>query len=509
MGPLIRRLGAAFFVAGMAMSCSPALKSDARPDIRSEPRGAVVADEAVAAEIGQQILFAGGTAADGAVAMGFALGVTVPSSAGLGGGGVCVVWDGKKRSAEMLNFLAMAPDFPVPKGFYGVGVPGMARGLFVLHSRYGRLGWAGLVEPAERLARLSVAKGNSAGAVSLAAVLGTLRRGGIGDFYSGSLGRLYVDAVRADGGYLDRADMHDFAPRWVQTIGIPIGEHEAHFAAPPAAGGGVSAAILAMMLDRDRLLNSERGERDHLLVEAFARAYSDRDRWMEADGNAVVAPGRITYPLRIKAMMDDYDKTRHVPAQTKSQMKSKIAAENPSTTSFAVLDANGNAVACVLSLNGPFGTGHRARGLGIFPASVRGVGGVGAGSLGPVIIGNARTGNVYLAAGASGGAAAPTALALTIADVALGDGSLARVLEKKRVHTTGVPDLVFYESGFNESRLAALSDRGHKTVAASVLGLVNAIHCPDGSISDFSSCRAGADPRGAGLSFIFGPDMRP
>lgn len=186
-----------------------------------------------------------------------------------------------------------------------------------------------------------------------------------------------------------------------------------------------------------------------------------------------------------------------------------MVAENPSTTSFAVLDADGNAVACALSLNGPFGTGHRARGLGIFPASVRGVGGLGAGSLGPVIIGNSKTGNVYLAAGASGGSAAPTALALTVADVALGDGSLARVLEKKRVHTTGVPDLVFYESGFDESRLAALSDRGHKTAVTSVLGLVNAIHCLDGAMSDFSSCRASADPRGAGLALIFGPEMRP
>ena len=60
---------------------------------------AVSADESRAAEIGRDILQSGGNATDAATAMYFALAVTLPSAAGLGASGACIVQDDKTKAA--------------------------------------------------------------------------------------------------------------------------------------------------------------------------------------------------------------------------------------------------------------------------------------------------------------------------------------------------------------------------------------------------------------------------
>jgi len=53
--------------------------------------GGVVSDEPRSALVGRDVLSAGGTAVDAAVATYFAMAVTYPGAATLGGGGICVV----------------------------------------------------------------------------------------------------------------------------------------------------------------------------------------------------------------------------------------------------------------------------------------------------------------------------------------------------------------------------------------------------------------------------------
>ncbi|MFZ1416619.1 MAG: gamma-glutamyltransferase, partial [Defluviicoccus sp.] len=115
--------------------------------------GAVGADESQAALIGRDMLAVGGSAVDAAVAIALALGVTLPSQTGIGGGGVCVAFEQKTGAVHALDFLAEAPASVASTADRPSAVPAMARGLYTLHARYGRLPWSQLVAPAERLAR--------------------------------------------------------------------------------------------------------------------------------------------------------------------------------------------------------------------------------------------------------------------------------------------------------------------------------------------------------------------
>jgi gamma-glutamyltranspeptidase/glutathione hydrolase len=112
--------------------------------------GGAIADEPLAALAARDVLAAGGSAADAVVAAAFTLAVTLPSSAGIGGGGSCLVWDRMRKAAQLLDLAGPEQD---PSE---IAVPGLARLLFALHARFGRTAWGQLVQPAETLARTSV-----------------------------------------------------------------------------------------------------------------------------------------------------------------------------------------------------------------------------------------------------------------------------------------------------------------------------------------------------------------
>ncbi|MCF8492155.1 MAG: gamma-glutamyltransferase [Rhodospirillum sp.] len=201
--------------------------------------GVIAADEPQAVLVGRDVLSAGGLATDAAVAMGFTLAVTLPSSAGLGGGGLCLSYDAETDAVEALEFLPNASTLPGPKG--SMAVPALARGLFALHARSGSLRWESLVAPAENLARFGfpasralvqrmvdfprgpemansvlaggVVEGQKLALHDLAGSLGRIRQRGPGEMHDGAMAREMVDAAARAGFGLTLSDLRNELPR--------------------------------------------------------------------------------------------------------------------------------------------------------------------------------------------------------------------------------------------------------------------------------------------------------
>ena len=220
--------------------------------------GGVVADEPRAALAARQVLSAGGTAADAAVALGFVLSVTLPSRAGLGGGGACLAYAADKKSVnegvpEAVLFPPVAPTSAGANADRPAAVPMLARGLYLLHARYGTLPFESLIVPAEQLARFGtpapralvrdialvagplladpnaravfsqggapLAEGQTLLQPELGATLAQIRVSGVGDLYTGALARRIVQASPLAGGPLALADLNGALPKIAPAIG--------------------------------------------------------------------------------------------------------------------------------------------------------------------------------------------------------------------------------------------------------------------------------------------------
>ena len=139
-------------------------------------RGMVATKHEAASAVGVDVLAAGGSAVDAAVAAAFAVGVVEPWSSGIGGGGYAVV--AGPDQAEIVSFPMRSGSGATPDryprdgrsnvsaflwdgvvddanihGYQAMAVPGAVAGLGRLHERHGRLPWRDLVLPAVQLAR--------------------------------------------------------------------------------------------------------------------------------------------------------------------------------------------------------------------------------------------------------------------------------------------------------------------------------------------------------------------
>jgi len=333
--------------------------------------GAVVADEPRAAQIGREVLSAGGTAGDAAVATAFALAVTLPSRAGIGAGGACLAYAADRKSLnagvpEAILFVPLAAGGEGPQTDRPAALPMLARGMFALHARYGKRPFETLISPAEQMARFgtpvsralmrdfSLVSGplladpnaraifahggqpmQEGGALiqsDLGATLSQLRSSGVGDLYQGSLARRLEEVAPRAGAAIALADLRGALPQRAVPLTLREGNDVIAFLPPPADGGLAAAAAF-------RVLQANQAD----MAGAEARALAVAAAWRTGGSDPVAL---LTQPV-----------------------PSVAVPPLPASTSFATLDQDGNAVVCALSMGNLFGTGRVAPTLGFLLAA--------------------------------------------------------------------------------------------------------------------------------------------
>lgn len=496
--------------------------------------GGVAGDEPQSVLAARDILSAGGNAADAATALYFVLSATLPSSASLGSGGVCLVHDASARTTMALEFVLQTPKNVGGGADRPSAIPASPAGMFALHTKFGSLPWAQLVAPGERLARFGskaartlvndlepvatalfedaesrrlfadangniVREGAKIVQLELANTLGLIRElGGVG-LYSGKLAAALVAGAKSAGGTLSLDDLKNFSPRWLKPAKYKVNNRSAFFVPAPAAGGIVAAQMIGMLDTEDSFDGASEDARLHLLAEVGMRAFAERQGWLTDDYQSRVPSAQLLGKARLDKMVSTISSRKHTLPHSFNP-KPAPRPENPSATSFVVVDQNGSAVACVLTMNNRFGIGRIAKGTGVMLAAVSNNLGRGPISMGPMIIVHEFTRQFHFAGAASGGVAAPTALANVAARTVLAEESLQSAMDRRRVHHGGAPDLTYYEPGISADTIAALTRRGHTVAATPRLGIVNAASCPEGLPRAPESCEVSSDRRGSGLS---------
>lgn len=444
--------------------------------------GGVASDEPRATLIAEDILSSGGTAADAATALYFTLAVTYPIAASLGGGGECIVYDVKANKLENLQFFNQSP----AEGG-NVAIPGNIRGMAALHARYGKLPWSQLLVPAEQLAAFGqplsraqhmamvvnrdqlfldyniqsifidndgnfVAEGTRLRQIRLASLLSALRSEGGAAFYSGNWARTFVEDARIAGGKVAVSDMLNYRPQWQEARSFRVDNNMV----------GVST-----------------GRAGALYEELWTSLYQ----------------GRGVLGLNVSIPQIDV-------ARAAGDVLASIRDSSPfisyGTSSFVTADNQGNAVACVVGLGFPFGSGQMGEITGIVMAENQ-VAEAREFAASPMIMANMANKDLYFAGAATGGAAATVAAVSTALNVLAQGQGLDTAIDAPRLFTMGADLPLLHETAMPAADVAALKTQFPVTVEVDRLASVNAIYCRDGKPFN---CVSRHDPRGYGLSLV-------
>jgi len=418
----------------------------------AKPAAMVVGDEPYAVKVGAATLAQGGSAADAAAAMYFALSVTYPVAAGLGGGGICIVHDPVRNQSEEIDFLARDA-----AGGGAYAVPGNVRGFALLQSEYGALPWQKVVSPAEGYARtgfpVSRALANrlvdagdvirldaglssafldesghpkAAGAISLnpdlADTLAAIRLQGPEGFYSGAVANKIVAYSHAEGGGIGNAELAATKATRATPRVMQVGSDYVFLPAQHTGAGAFAGALLDNLI---RAQATPTGAKDPQVAVVYA----------------------------VQQTLKDFHLT---------DLPKDLGA-----TGFAATDGSGQAVACAVTMNGPFGSGHTALGTGVTLARAPSTGPAGLASafLTPMIASPRSDGAPVLTGAGAGGPNGTAAIAYALARIADGD----EILTRKDLRSTGVAPYDTINAIVCSGRLcAALPDPGASGLGAAV-----------------------------------------
>ena len=380
-------------------------------------QGMVSAADPRAAAAGVEILRAGGSATDAAIATQLALNVVEPQSSGIGGGSFWISQAAGGAAPTTIDARETAPHAADAHWFYAadgtplshddavpggrsVGVPGALRGMALAHRASGKLPWARLFGPAIRLAEggfqvtprlvngmvaygghitpetralfshpdgTPVAVGDTVRNPAQAALLRRIAAHGPDSFYVGPEAQKIVATVNGaarNPSKMTTGDLASYDAKARPPVCIAYRVYNVCGMGPPSSGG-ITVLMILKQLERFDMtaLGKDNPTAWHLFAESSRLAYADRNLYV-GDPNFVRVP--------VSGMLDPaYLATRSALISPTATMADAVAgtppgapprvrapvSEVPGTTDIAAVDKNGNVVEVTTTVEGYFGSG--------------------------------------------------------------------------------------------------------------------------------------------------------
>ncbi len=377
--------------------------------------GMVAAQERIAAQVGADILKAGGNAVDAAVATGFALAVTHPQAGNIGGGGFMLISLAGVKKITAIDYRETAPAAATKDMFIdgsgnvdrdrarysraSAGVPGTVAGLLYALEHYGTMPRDQLMAPAIKLAEegfpvsyeLALAleksherfaadnsslayfehpdrKAYKAGEIlrqaDLAKTLRAISAEGAPGFYEGPVAKLIEDEMKQGGGLIAADDLRSYKPIEREPVRGTYRGYDIVSMPPPSSGGVHVIQILNILEGYDLAkLGHNTADSIHRMAEAMRRAYADRAKYLGDPGFVKVPVAGLVSKDYARQLREGIDLNHAARSEDVSAGKPP-GAEGDQTTHFSIIDKDGNAVSNTYTLNLAFGSGYSVDGAG-------------------------------------------------------------------------------------------------------------------------------------------------
>lgn len=395
---------------------------DRRGDPAFQGRSPAIAQNGMAAtahpfatQAAVEMLKAGGSAADAAIAANAVLGLVEPTGNGIGGDLFALVYDPATKTVVGLDASGFAPgklDVKALKaraakagglprrmpgtldvGMDAVTIPGAVAGWEALHRRYGKLplatvlgpavryardgfpvspviarGWAGnlrafkadgaAIEGAEWIWKLyapsgeAPAEGQVFANPDLAATLEMIGKGGAEAFYRGAFAQDFERHFQAFGRQHSAADLAAMKAEWVAPISAPY--REVTLWQMPPATQGLATLQMARIVEKFPMATLGEAERLHVIAEAKKLAFADRAVW-------IADPRKQKLPVQA-LLADGYIAKRAAMISMDKALPADVPAGDPEgeksdTTYLAAADSSGMMVSLIQSNYAGMGSG--------------------------------------------------------------------------------------------------------------------------------------------------------
>ncbi len=476
-----------------------------RPMIDQPERAAkamIASANELASQAGLSILRKGGNAVDAAVAVAFTLAVVHPEAGNLGGGGYMLIRlaDGTARS---IDYKEMAPaashtgmftnrlDSTV--GYKASAVPGTVAGMGLAHSRFGKLPWKDVLEPAHSLAQngypasqrmeiilalqapvmkqfpetakvflhgsdIPVKQGELIKQPDLAATIARIQQHGWREFYEGETARLIDRDMAAHNGTIRYEDLRSYRAIERDPVKGSFRGNQI-LSMPPSSSGG---ATLIEMLNIFETFPAELGmegstEQRHHMIESMRRAFRDRAEFSADPAFFSVPIELLTSKEHARELAHSIEPDRATPSS--SMPIETLPQESNDTTHFSIIDEAGNIVSNTYTLNSFYGSQVMVKGTGVLFNDIMSAFSTKAGDRGevkpgkrpissmtPTIVLHAD-GSPWFALGSPGSATIPNTVFQVIVNIVDSKMSLRDAIEYPRIHQQYLPDRVDAEPG--------------------------------------------------------------